>query len=159
MRLLGIGIELRPSSLLPGAALAALIYTLLPEDDQRRGATALAGGAFWYEAGVNHVAGHLISSHLAGVPMDRLRWGVFPSTLYDNNDITPQQHIGRAIGGPLGSALSMLCWWLIWRALRGRPGERLALIATLHNTFLALASFLPLPWVDGGVILKNIRRL
>ncbi len=91
--------------------------------------------------------------------MDRIDWGVLPQTLYDDNDVTPQQHIGRAIGGPLASALSMLIWWSIWRVLQGKPIARVALIAMIHNMIITLGSWLPLPLVDGGVIYKNIRRL
>ncbi len=158
MRFMGMKIDVRPSAALPGLAIAALTYALLPGGPRRLLASAL-GASLWYEAELNHVLGHALSSRLAGAPMDQLRWGLLARTLYDNNDVTPRQHIGRAMGGPLGSALAMLCWWVAWRLSADRPVGRLALIALACNTLLTLGSWLPLPWVDGGVILRNIRKL
>jgi hypothetical protein len=158
MRVLGLKTDVRPSAALAGLAMGALAYALLPGGPRRLLGSAL-GVALWYEAELNHTLGHVVSARLAGAPIDRLRWGLMLATLYDNNDVTPRQHIGRAMGGPLASALAMLCWWLLWRLSSDRPVGRLALIALAFNTLLTLVSWLPLPWVDGGVILRNIRKL
>jgi len=158
MRVFGLKIDLRPTAPLPGLMMAALTYALLPRGP-RRLLEALAGVALWYEAELSHVLGHLVSSRLVGAPVDRIRWGLIMATLYDDNDVTPRQHIGRAVGGPVGSALAMLCWWALWRLSSGKPIGRLALIALASNMFLTLVSWLPLPGVDGGVILRNIRKL
>lgn len=158
MRAFGVKIDVRPTAVLPGLVTAALTYALLPSGP-RRLLGALAGASLWYEAELNHVLGHLVSARQAGAPMDRMRWGLLVSTLYDDNDVTPRQHIGRAVGGPLGSALAMLCWWVLWRLSSGKPVRRLALIALAFNMCLTLGSWVPLPWVDGGVILRNIRKL
>ncbi len=158
MRIFGLRVDLHPIALTPGLLAAAVTYMLSSKDPQRARNTLLSG-ILWYEAEANHVAGHALSAQMAGAPMDRIDWGVLPQTLYDDNDVTPQQHIGRAIGGPLASALSMLIWWSIWRVLQGKPIARVALIAMIHNMIITLGSWLPLPLVDGGVIYKNIRRL
>ena len=91
--------------------------------------------------------------------MDDVRWGILAGTLYRDNDVTPRQHIGRAIGGPIASGLVALLWWLAWRALGKTLLGRVALVACLQNAFLALGSLLPLSWVDGGVIVANLRKL
>ena len=158
MRLFGVKIEVRPTVVLSGLTAAAVTYALLPKHP-RRGMLALVAGLLWYEADITHLVSHIISARLADAPMDRIRFGVMPLTLYDDNDVSPQQHIGRSLGGPIGSAIAMLSWWLIWRALRGKPGSEIALIGLVENTIIALGSWLPLPIVDGGVILKNIGKL
>lgn len=158
MRLFGVKVEVRPSVVVPGVMAAATTYALLPNDRQRV-QMALASALLWYEADLIHVVSHMISARWAGAPMDRVRLQMMPVTLYDNNDVSPQQHIGRSLGGPIGSAIAMLSWWMIWRVRQGKPGGRLALIGLIANTIIALGSWLPLPFVDGGVILKNIGRL
>ena len=158
MRIFGLRVDLHPIALTPGLLAAAATYFLSSNDPQRT-RNAVLSGLLWYEAEANHVAGHALSAQLAGAPMDRIDWGVLPRTLYDDNNVSPQQHIGRAIGGPISSATSMLLWWGIWRMLQGKPAARVALIALIHNTILTLGSWLPLPLVDGGVIYKNIRQL
>lgn len=158
MRVFGLKIDVRPTAALPGLAIAALTYALLPSGP-RRLAGALAGMGLWYEAEAFHTIGHLVSARLAEAPVDRLRWGMMLATLYDDNDVTPRQHIGRAMGGPLASASAMLFWWALWRINSRKPIGRLALMALAFNTLLTLGSWLPLPWVDGGVILRNIGKL
>ena len=158
MRLFGVKVEAQPSILVPGAMAAVTTYVLLP-NDRRRVSMVLASILLWYEAELTHVISHMISAHLAGAPMDRIRLQIIPATLYDNNDVSPQQHIGRSLGGPIGSTIAMLSWWMIWRVRQGKPGGRLALIGLIANSIIALGSWLPLPFVDGGVILKNIGRL
>ena len=158
MRAFGVKIDVRPTAALSGLLMGSLAYALLPGGPRRLLATA-ASVALWYEAELTHVLGHVVSARLAGAPMDRVRWSLMPFTLYDDNDVTPRQHIGRAMGGPISSAVAMLCWWAVWRLSNGKPIGRLALIALAFNTFLTLGSWLPLPWVDGGVILRNIRDL
>lgn len=156
--LFGVTVEVRPAALVPGPIVAALTYALLPRKSKSV-ATALASGLLWYEADLIHVVSHVVSARMADAPMDRVRWGVMPATLYDNNAVSPQQHIGRSLGGPIGSAMAMLICWVLWRALQGTPAGRLALIALIHNTIIALGSWLPIPFVDGGVIWKNIGKL
>ena len=158
MRIFGLRVDLHPTAALPGLLAAAATYAL-SADDPHRARNALIRGALWYEAAGNHLAGHLLSSQLAGAPMDRIDWGVRAATLYDNNDVSPQQHIGRAIGGPLGSSASMLAWWVIWLLLRRHPLGRFALSALIYNTLFALLSWLPIPTGDGATIWSNIRKL
>jgi len=151
---------MRPEALLSDLLAGALAYLsarTLP-DDQRM-PLVLASIALWPTSELIHTAGHIISARQAGAPMDEVRWSILAGTLYRDNDVTPRQHIGRAIGGPIASGVVALLWWLAWRSLGKTLLGRVALAACLQNAFLALGSLLPLPWVDGGVIVANIRKL
>ena len=158
MRAFGVKLDARPTAALSGLVMGALAYALLPGGPRRLLETA-ASVALWYEAELTHVLGHAVSARLAGAPLDQVRWGLLAATIYEDNDVTPRQHIGRSLGGPISSAIAMLCWWAVWRLNSDKPIGRLALIALAFNTLLTLGSWLPLPFVDGGVILRNIRDL
>src|SRR5262245_36253470 len=159
--ILGVPTRLLPIAALPGALMGALTYALVRK--LARGSPArllaLAGALAWYEADLIHVAGHIVSSQLADAPMDYVRWGIFATNGYTRHDVTPQQHIGRSLGGPIASALAAIFYWLAWRTLGGTLLGRMALIACIQNTITALGSLAPLPIIDGGVIYANIRNL
>jgi Zn-dependent protease len=110
-----------------------------------------------YEAAsVIHTIGHMISSHRAGAPMDRVHLAApLPRTLYYNNEVSPQAHLGRASGGPLASGLAFLVTLGLWPLVSGQSvlAEFLKL-SSLINGLLGAGSLLPLPFVDGGVLLK-----
>src|SRR5262245_27421756 len=158
--LLGVPVRVRSevaaSSLLVGA-LTYLLARALPAG--QRMSLVLASVALWPTSELIHTAGHIISARQAGARMDEVRWSILAGTLYRDNDVTPRQQIGRAIGGPIASGAVAQLWWLAWRALGTTPLGRVALAACLQNAFLALGSLLPLPWVDGGVIAANLRKL
>jgi len=160
--LLGVPVRLRPIAVVPGVLIGALIYALVRafSDDKRTSlALGLASALTWYEADLIHVGGHILSSRMAGAPMDYVRWGIFAINGYANHDVSPQQHIGRSIGGPIASGIAALGYWLAWRALGDTLPGKLALIAFLQNGLTALGSLFPLPMIDGGVILANLRKL
>ncbi len=71
-------------------------------------------------ADVGHAMAHTVSARLAGAPMDEiLLSGEMPRTLYENNDVPPQVHITRSLGGPI---FSLVCFILslLWRSLSPR---------------------------------------
>lgn len=107
-------------------------------------------------ADVGHALAHTVSARLAGAPMDEvLLYAGMPRTLYRNNAVPPQTHIGRALGGPIFSltaALLSLRWWR--RSVRGSTSHELAEASLAAHSFILLGSLTPLPIVDGGVILK-----
>jgi hypothetical protein len=96
---------------------------------------------------------------MVGAPMDYVRWGILATNGYANHDVSPQQHIGRSLGGPIASGLAALGYWLTWRALGNTLLGKLALVAFLQNGLIALGSLFPLPVIDGGVILANLRKM
>jgi hypothetical protein len=88
--------------------------------------------------------------------MDRVHLAApLPRTLYYNNQVSPQAHLGRAIGGPIASGLAFLVTLMLWPFISGRLvlGEFLRLLSVI-NGLLGAGSLLPLPIVDGGVLLK-----
>lgn len=103
-----------------------------------------------------HFGGHIISSRLASAPMNEVHIKFpFPMSYYRKEDVSPEQHQLRAIGGPIASALAALValplWWL------SRPGSLLRdvfSIAAIANGAIALGSLYPLPFIDGGSLLK-----
>jgi hypothetical protein len=120
---------------------------------------ALASALAWYEADLIHVAGHITSSRLVDAPMEYVRWGFFAINGYTQHDVSPRQHIGRSLGGPIASGVAAIAYWLIWRALGRTLLGQIALIACIQNAVTALGSLAPLPIIDGGVIYANLRKL
>jgi hypothetical protein len=107
-------------------------------------------------ADIGHAMAHTESAKRAGAPMDEILLSAdMPRTLYANNDVPPRAHIVRASGGPLYSALGVLVS-LLWRGVSPPPSlsRELADISCLAHGFIFCGVFMPLPVVDGGVILK-----
>ena len=107
-------------------------------------------------ADIGHAMAHTISARLAGAPMDEILLSAeMPRTLYENNDVLPQVHILRSLGGPI---FSLICFTLslLWRSLspHGSISRELAETSLVGHGFILLASVAPLPMVDGGIILK-----
>lgn len=106
-----------------------------------------------------HNLAHAAAASFVGKPVNCIRivGGMPLLVYYDVNDlsVSPQQHIIRAIGGPLLNALVLPFAWLvkrfsapdsIWRDV----GEA----AYGMNLFLSTVSMLPIPFIDGGPVLK-----
>ena len=107
-------------------------------------------------ADVGHAMAHIFSAHLAGAPMDEILLSSgMPRTLYNNNDVLPQVHIHRALGGPIfsliGSLLSLL-WWRL--SPHGSLSHDLAEVSLAGHSTILFGSLAPVPVVDGGTILK-----
>lgn len=107
-------------------------------------------------ADIGHALAHTVSARYAGAPMDEvLLTADMPRTLYDNNDVPPQTHRLRALGGPIYSAISLLLS-LCWRTFSPPQSamRELAEISCVGHSVIFAGSLLPVPIVDGGTILK-----
>jgi hypothetical protein len=106
-------------------------------------------------ADLGHAMAHIVSARYARAPMDEILISEgMPRTIYYNNDVPPQVHRLRALGGPIFSAAG-LSVSLLLRAFtpRGSTMRELADWSCLGHG-LILGSIIPLPIVDGGAILK-----
>ena len=107
-------------------------------------------------ADIGHAMAHTISARLAGAPMDEILLSSgMPRTLYENNDVPPQTHIMRSLGGPVFSLVGFTLS-LLWRQMSpdGSLSRDLADASLAGHSFILLGSIAPLPMVDGGIILK-----
>jgi len=107
----------------------------------------------------SHNLAHAAAARAIGRPMDALRivWGMPLCVYYDINDaqVTPRQHMLRALGGPIWNGFVLLISLLLRpRTRRGSVAREVADVAVGMNGFLAGASLLPLPGIDGGPLLK-----
>jgi hypothetical protein len=105
---------------------------------------------------LGHAMAHTISARSAGAPMDEILLSSgMPRTLYENNAVPPQTHIQRSLGGPIFS-LTGLTLSLLWRRMspHGSLSRDLADASLAAHSFILLGSVVPLPMVDGGIILK-----
>lgn len=102
-------------------------------------------------ANLGHSVGHIVSARAVGAPMDELLiTATRHATLYDENDVTSEQHIGRSLGGPLANvAMALLFGLFAWRSPVART---LAMV----NAGTAALAFLPLPDVDGEVLWREL---
>ncbi len=154
--LLGVPVTLRPSALVAGS-LSALIVALVSRE--HRIAQSAAAGMFWYSADCAHVVGHIISSQAVGAPLDALDFGLYPKSVYFDDDVSPQQHIGRACGGVTASLIATFILAALARRVRYPLGRRLITIAAAQHAILTILSLLPVRYVDGGVIYANLLKL
>lgn len=107
-------------------------------------------------ADFGHACAHIASARYAGAPMDELRISAsMPRTLYWDNDVSPDAHRLRALGGPAFNALGCLLSLATYRAASRHPVAReLAGWSALGHGFILIMSLMPVPVVDGGVLLK-----
>jgi hypothetical protein len=106
-----------------------------------------------------HNPAHAAAAHMVGKPMDAIRitWGMPLVVYYDINDleVTPRQHILRALGGPLFNLLVLpVALLLRQRTAPGSAARDVADAAAATNAFLPAVGLLPIPGIDGGPILK-----
>lgn len=107
-------------------------------------------------ADVGHAMAHIVSARYAGAPMDEILLSEgMPRTLYYDNDVPPHVHRLRALGGPVYSTVGLLTS-LALRALapRGSLVREVAGWSSLGHGFILVGSLVPLPFVDGGTLLK-----
>jgi len=107
-------------------------------------------------ADVGHAMAHTISAHFAGAPMDEILLSSgMPRTLYKNNNVPPQTHILRSLGGPIFSLICAMLSMLWWRlSPHGSLSHDLAEASLAGHSMILLGSIAPVPVVDGGTILK-----
>jgi hypothetical protein len=122
----------------------------------RRVWLALLAVANYFLADLGHYGGHIFSSRYANAPMDEVRVKApLPKAVNHNNAVSPETHMLRAIGGPIGSglffSLAMLLR-LLWPAKSA--GRDFFNVMAIFNGLLTFGSLLPLPFIDGGALLK-----
>lgn len=106
-----------------------------------------------------HNLAHAAAAQWVGKPVDAVRvtWGMPLLVYHDINDpeVTPCQHILRALGGPVFNVL-MLPVALFFRRLTraGSAARDVADVAVGTNIFLPAVGMLPIPGIDGGPVLK-----
>jgi len=103
-----------------------------------------------------HAMAHILSARHADAPMDEILISAgMPRTLYCDNDVRPQVHRVRALGGPIYSALGLISSLLVRHlAARDSLTRELADWSCIGHGFIFAGSLTPLPIVDGGTILK-----
>jgi Zn-dependent protease len=106
-----------------------------------------------------HNLAHALAAKLIGHPADAIRitWGMPLLVYFDEEvlEVTPRQHIIRGLGGP---AINALFWGIaaFWRRFT-RPNSAARDVADAAlgmNSFLVLGGMLPIPYIDGGAVLK-----
>ena len=88
--------------------------------------------------------------------MNKILLGLdMPRTLYKDNDVPPRVHKMRAIGGPIFSTAGLV-FSLLWRVVSPSRSlsRELADIASVSHGFILFGALAPLPFVDGGTLLK-----
>jgi hypothetical protein len=103
-----------------------------------------------------HALAHTISARLASAPMDELHISAgMPRTIYYDNDVTPATHKRRSLGGPVFNVVGLATSLLLYRvASKNTVVRECGGWSSLGHGFLLVGSLAPLPFVDGGVILK-----
>ncbi|MBC8248234.1 MAG: hypothetical protein H8E90_01025 [Anaerolineales bacterium] len=107
-------------------------------------------------ADLGHAMAHIVSARYAGAPMDVILVSMgMPRTLYFDNDVSPQTHRLRALGGPVFNTLGLLASLLL-RLLTpyGSLARYVVDWSCIGHGMILAGSLAPLPLVDGGVILK-----
>ncbi len=102
-----------------------------------------------------HNFAHAGAAHMVQRPMDYLRiLGGTPLVVYNEvNDrqVSPTQHMLRALGGPLFNLLvAPLAWLAYRRQAAGSRGQAVARNVLATNLLIPLLGLLPLPALDGG---------
>jgi hypothetical protein len=109
-------------------------------------------------AEIGHPIAHILSARYAGAPMDEIQISAergMPRTLYWNNEVSPDVHRMRAIGGPIFNLLGLLLSLVIYAAVPGNSiAAELAAWSAVGHGLLLIMSLAPVPIVDGGTILK-----
>ena len=81
--------------------------------------------------------------------------GDMPRTLYSNNDVSPSVHRMRALGGPIFNLTGLLLSLAIYGVVSSNSIiKELAGWWALGHGLQLIMSLSPLPFVDGGTILK-----
>ena len=106
-----------------------------------------------------HNLAHTAIARRIGKPVDAIRifWGTPLLIYYEINDaqVSPHQHILRALGGPIFSTLMVPLAWLARLFSRDGTLTRYAADFALGtNAFISSLSLLPIPGIDGGPLLK-----
>lgn len=106
-----------------------------------------------------HNFAHAAAANFVGRPADAIRiiWGMPLLVYYDINDqdVSPREHIIRALGGPIFNLLILpLALLLRWQTRPQSAGRDAANAAVGANMLIPAIGLLPIPGLDGGPILK-----
>ena len=109
-------------------------------------------------AEIGHPIAHIFSARYARAPMDEIQISAemgMPRTLYWNNEVSPDAHRMRAIGGLIFNLLGLLLSLAIFAVVPGNSIAReLAAWSAAGHGLLFIMSLAPVPMVDGGTLLK-----
>lgn len=161
MRIFGTPVKAKRTVLLDLVALwGGVTWLGLSRHRERRlGQGVLIGwvsAALLLAVDLGHALAHIFSARYAGAPMDEILISPgMPRTLYRDNEVSPDAHRLRALGGPIFNAFGLLLSVAIYRVASSKPITReLAAWSAVGNGLQLIASLSPLPVVDGGVLLK-----
>lgn len=106
-----------------------------------------------------HNLAHAAAAKRTSHPVNAIRitWGMPLLVYYDIEDlnVTPRQHIIRSLGGP---AINMVFWaiaaFLRFFTRQKSIARHITNAAINMNAFLVLGGMLPIPYIDGGAVLK-----
>jgi hypothetical protein len=108
-------------------------------------------------ADFGHAIAHIFSARYAGAPMDEIQISPEsgPRTLYWNNDVSPDAHRMRALGGPIFNMLGLLLSLVVYAAVPGNSIAReLATWSAVGHGLMLILFMSPVSIVDGGSLLK-----
>jgi hypothetical protein len=105
---------------------------------------------------MGHALAHIFSARYAGAPIDEVRFsGGMPRTLYWNNNVSPNVHRIRALGGLIFNLLGFLVSSVTYLAVPPRSLAReVAALSAIGHALLFVMSLMPVPPVDGGTLMK-----
>jgi len=106
-----------------------------------------------------HNLAHAAVARFVGHPANaiRINWGMPLLVYFDEEDpaITPRLHITRALGGPAINAIFLVVASILRWCTRPRSTARDVTDAAIGmNAFLVTGGMLPIPYIDGGAVLK-----
>lgn len=103
-----------------------------------------------------HTLGHVLSAKRVNAPMHavQLRWSA-QINVYLSNNVTPQQHLGRASGGPLASSVGAMAGYGLWRVTRHLPVIGVITQAWyVFNLLTVMVAALPSPHFDAYALIR-----
>ena len=102
-----------------------------------------------------HNLGHLAGGMIVGAPMHAgLVTSTIPIDLYSDEPQPSRVHVGRAIAGPLTSALVGVALLVFATAAR----SDLIRVFGAINLGIGIGALFPVPGIDGAVVLRELRR-
>ena len=108
-------------------------------------------------ADFGHAIAHIFSARFAGAPIDEIQISAErgPRTLYWNNEVSPDVHRMRALGGPIFNVLGLLLSLVIYATVpENSIAWELAAWSAAGHGLMLIMFMSPVSIVDGGSILK-----
>ncbi len=103
-----------------------------------------------------HTFGHIISSRMVGAPVTYIQLSATVNTAYyaDTDELPSRVHIGRSIGGPV---INLIVGLIVLAMYSSATNHYLAFFVFI-NLLLFSITILPIPTLDGAVILRELRK-